>query len=212
VNACLALPTRLVLPLALGLLGLTAATGPALVAPTLVAPAPRADLKAGKYTIDGVHSTVVFRVIHNNVSPFYGRFNKVAGHFSVDPAKLDDAAIEITIDADSVDTNVEKRNQHLKSADFFSVKEFPTIEFKGDKVKKSKDDTYEVSGKLTLHGVTKDLTLQVQQTGAAESERGTLAGFETTFTIKRSDFGMTNMLEGVSDEVKLMIGIEAGLE
>jgi polyisoprenoid-binding protein YceI len=193
------------LPLALGLLGLAAA-------PALVAPAPHAELKAGKYTVDPVHSTAVFRVIHMNVSPFYGRFNKITGHFEVDPAKLDQAAVEITIEADSVDTNVDKRNQHLKSADFFSVKEFPTIEFKSDKVKKAKDDGYEVSGTLTLHGVTKDITLHVQQIGFAEGERGTVAGFETTFTIKRSDFGMTNMLDALSDEVKLMVGIEAGLE
>jgi len=203
VNARLALPARLVLPLALGVLGLTAAAA---------LPSSRADLKAGKYTIDPVHSTVVFRVLHMNVSPFYGRFNKIEGHFEVDPAKLDKATLAVTIDAASVDTNVEKRNQHLKSADFFSVKEFPTIEFKGEKIKKSKDDTYEVAGKLTLHGVTKDLTLEVHQTGFLESERGTVAGFETTFTIKRSDFGMSNMLDALGDEVKVMIGIEAGLE
>lgn len=219
-NACLANSMKITLPvLALGLLGFAAA--PALMpqqakaaakakpdaAPPAAATSAAGDLKAGSYDIDPLHSTVIFRILHMKVSPFYGRFDKVSGNFTIDPAKPEAATLDVKIQADSLDTNNDKRNQDVMGPDLLSVKEFPVMEFKSDKVKKA-GAGYEVTGKFTLHGVTKDLTLQIDQTGASEGKHGTAAGFETTFTIKRSDFGMTSMADALGDDIKVMVGIE----
>ncbi len=214
-NHCLGSPCRFLLPgLALAVLGLAAV--PALKSAAAAAPAPVAtadgDLKAGHYVIDSVHSNVVFRILHMNVSPFWGRFNHVEGQFTLDPDKPEAATLEVKIQADSVDTNNGKRNSHVMSPDFLSVKEFPLIQFKSTKVNRAADGVYEVTGKLTLHGVSQDLMLHVEQTGAGEGAGQAIAGFESTFTIQRSKFGMDQMLDALGDDVRVTVGLEARLE
>jgi polyisoprenoid-binding protein YceI len=122
--------------------------------------------------------------------------------------------VTFTIQTASVDSRNDKRNQHLMSPDFFSVKEFPTIEFKSTEVKAAGKDEYEVKGKLTLHGVTKDLTLKVQQVGQADGEKGKVAGFETHTTIKRSDYGMGGHIDDgmLGDDVDVIVSVEAHAE
>ncbi len=181
-------------------------------AKSAAAPAARGDDASGNYTIDSVHSAVIFRVKHMDVSWSYGRFNQLAGSLVLDSAHPENSVVELSIAVDSVDTNNEKRDQHLMSPDFFSAKEFPEITFQSEKVKALKDGVLEVSGKVTMHGETKPLTVQVTPAGTAPSTgRGpALAGFETTFTLKRSDFGMNNMIGPLGDEVFVTLSVEAG--
>jgi len=151
------------------------------------------------FRVDPVHSSLLFRVKHMNTSYIWGRFNEFSG-----TANLDDAqpSIQVAIKVDSIDTGNAKREQHLKGPDFFSAKQFPTISFASTKVAKTGDAAYDVAGTLTLHGVSKDITMKVERTGTNQGPMGgTITGLATTFTIKRSDFGMKYGLEGVSDEV-----------
>ncbi len=168
-----------------------------------------ASTAAGSYKVDGTHSSVIFRVMHMNVAPFYGRFNEISGSFDFDPDDASKLAIDVQIKAESIDTHSSRRDSHLKGPDFFNAKEFPTISFKSKKVTKDGAKRYKVAGDLTLHGVTRPVTVSVEHTGSGRNRRGaSVQGFAVTFTVKRSEFGMTFMLGGLSDEVRMMAGIE----
>ncbi len=163
---------------------------------------------AETYKVDPVHSMTVFRIKHL-VSYSYGRFNDLSGTFNIDTETPAKSSVELEVKIESVDTFNEKRDQHLKSPDFFNAKQFPVITFKSKAVKKINEDTYEVTGDLSLHGVTRPLTLKVQQTGAGKDPWGGYRiGFETTFTLKRSEFGITFMPDVVGDEVRMTVSIE----
>jgi polyisoprenoid-binding protein YceI len=163
---------------------------------------------AEKYTADTVHSSLVFRVKHMNASYVWGRFNNLTGTFTLDEANPAASQFEFQVKADSVDTGNAKRDQHLKSPDFLNAVQFPSIAFKSQSVKKS-GNGYEVTGDLTLHGVTKPISVQVAQVGSGTGPTGAaIAGIEATFSFKRSDFGMTKMVGPVSDDVLINLGIE----
>lgn len=182
-----------------------------LVSATLPTPAPAAARAAAEqFEVDSIHSSVVFRIKHMGVSYFHGRFNQIEGQFTLDADKPENSSVEVSIAAESVDTNSGKRDDHVRSPDFLNASEFPQITFKSEKVKAAKDGHFEVSGQLTLHGETRPLTVQVEQTGTGKAMRGDgkLTGFETTFTIKRSDFGMKEMLDSLGDEVRLTVAVE----
>lgn len=160
----------------------------------------------GAYKVDVVHSSVLFSVKHNNVSNFYGRFNKIDGSFDIGEG----GSIDITVDADSVDTANPGRDKHLKSGDFFSSAEFPTIGFKASSLKKTGENTYEASGELTLRSTKKPLTVTITDTGRGTG-RGNkqVAGFETKFTVKRSEFGVSyGVGPGLSDEVTMIVSLQ----
>ena len=160
------------------------------------------------YTIDPVHSSMVFRIKHNNVAYFYGRFNEIKGTIKLDSSN--DSSLELSIPIAGVDTGNQKRDQHLKSPDFFNAEKFPTSTFKSTKVTKASDSTFDVTGDLTMHGVTKPVTLKLEKTGQASNPRGgELIGFETTFTISRKDFGITYMPDGLGDDIRISVGLEA---
>jgi polyisoprenoid-binding protein YceI len=179
------------------------------------APAPTPPRALESWVVDSGHSSLVFRIRHMGVSNFYGRFNELSGRLAL----ADNAAqnsLTFSVQAASVDTNSDKRDQHLKSPDFFSAKEFPVIEFRSTSVKPAGDGALDVAGKLTLHGVTRDLAVKVQETGrrAGDGEHPGVAGFEARFTIKRSDFGMDYGVEqgSLGDEVELVLAVEAQQE
>jgi len=162
------------------------------------------------YTVDPVHSAVLFRIKHLNVSHCHGRFNDISGTVTFDPASPEASSFAVKLDADSVDTNNAKRDKHLKSPDFFNAKEFKTINFTSSKVKKTGDNKLEVMGELTLHGVTKPLTATFDLVGSSEGgEHGRRVGFDTEFIIKRSEFGITSYLDTLSDEVRISVSLEA---
>lgn len=169
------------------------------------------------YEIDTAHSMIIFRAKHNGVSYNYGRFNEFSGNIvmtstDVSGNMVPGSLVEFEVKTASVDTGNEKRDQHLRSSDFFSAKQFPVITFKSTEVKAKKGakDVLEVTGDLELHGVKKSITVDVEITGRAKGKQGeSLIGFESTFTIKRSEFGMTYGMGPVSDDIRLTVSVEA---
>lgn len=166
---------------------------------------------ADSWTIDGVHSSLIFRVKHLDTAPFYGRFNSIAGQIVWDDANPSGSSFNVEVQTASVDTANEGRNRHLRGTDFFNADQFPVCTFKSTSVKPS-GDGFELAGDLTINGQTKPVTAKLEKTGQGTNPRGggAIIGFEVLCTIKRSDFGVNYMPGGLGDEVKLFIGLEAG--
>jgi polyisoprenoid-binding protein YceI len=160
------------------------------------------------FKIDNVHSFVLFKVGHLGVSNAWGRFNDPQGIVVWDDNDPSKGKVEVTLQADKIDTGNAKRDQHLKSPDFFNAKQFPTLTFKSNAITKKGEAEYEVSGDFTVHGVTRPMTLTVRKIGEADTQMGHRAGWETSFTVKRSDFGMNFMPGGIGDEVTMHVAIE----
>jgi len=168
-------------------------------------------LDAETFTIDPVHSAVLYRAGHMNVSHSWGRFSDISGTLALDDPSAENNSIDITVKATSIDSGDPKRDEHLRSPDFLSVKQFPTITFKSTQIKAIDPKILEVTGNLTIHGVSKPVTLKVERVGAGKSPMGgSEIGLETTFKINRSDFDMKNMLNMIPDEVMLIVSLEAG--
>lgn len=163
---------------------------------------------AETYNVDPVHSSIVFKSKHLDTSYVFGRFNDFSGTVNVDtdPTKM---SFDVSAKVESIDTGNAKRDTHLKSPDFFSAKEFPTISFKSTSIKSAGDNKFEVTGNMTLHGVTKPLTVTMEKVGQSSTPQfGDRAGFFTMFTVKRSDFGMSGMQPMIGDDVELAVAFE----
>ena len=160
-----------------------------------------APTRADDYAVDPPHAAATFKVSHLGLSWTHGRFKDVSGTFTIDPANPAAAAFTLTAKVDSLDTDNAKRDEHLKSPDFFDAKKFEAITFKSTAVEAAKDG-YRVTGDLTLHGVTKPVTFALAGGRTAEFPPGTKrVGFSTEFVVKRSEYGMDKMLPLVGDEV-----------
>ncbi|RMD98638.1 MAG: polyisoprenoid-binding protein [Deltaproteobacteria bacterium] len=167
-------------------------------------------MAAETYAIDPVHSTVIFRVKHLGVGYLYGRFNDISGTIRFDEANPAKSSVEVTVKVASVDTNDEKRDKHLLSPDFFNAKQFPVIRFESASVKAVGGDLYEVSGNMTIHGITKPITVKMTRIGAGKDPWGNYRmGFEGVFSVKRSDFGIRYMPQGIGDDVLITLSVEA---
>jgi polyisoprenoid-binding protein YceI len=177
------------------------------VAAVLVVAAVASLEAADSFTVDPVHSSVSFQIEHFGISYIHGRFNKLKGEFSIDKDDASKSSITLTIDADSVDTNNGGRDKHLKSSDFFNVKQFPTIAFKSKSLKAVKEG-YEVTGDLTMHGETKEISFKLNGGKEMEMKGQKRVGYWADLKLKRSDFGMKNMLEGIGDTVYISVGVE----
>jgi polyisoprenoid-binding protein YceI len=194
---------KLVAPLA-SVLALAALVGLSLG--TTAAPARAA---AEVYTVDPVHSYVLFKVKHMDIAYAYGRFNEFSGTISWDAANPAASTISVEVKTQSVDTGNKDRDAHLTNPDFFNAAQFPTMTFKSTAVKKVDATHLEVTGDLSLHGKTKSVTFAVEHAGPITHPRaGTVAGFHAEFPIKRSDFGVGKP-EGLGDEVRLTLSLEA---
>ena len=177
------------------------------VAFALVASLPA--LAADNYKVDPVHSSSVFRIKHANTAWFYGRFNAPSGSFSLDASDPSKASFTIELNANNVDTGNEKRDAHLKSPDFFNAKQYPTITFKSTAVKQGDSpNALAVTGDLTMHGVTKSITVPVELTGTGEFPPGMKrSGIEATITVKMTDFEIKAMPGALSDEVRVIVSL-----
>ena len=174
---------------------------------TLLAPA-----ATETFSFDPAHSSVAFSVRHF-LAQVPGQFAKVSGVIELDPADFTHSTVNATIDLTSVWTQADKRDEHLRSADFFEVAKNPTATFASTSWKKTGDDTYDVTGDLNLHGVTKELTLTVKYLGRAQGNRGAvLTGWQTSLTLKRSDFGIGKPERAIGGEVAVVINVEARLQ
>ena len=167
------------------------------------------------YTIDASHATAQFSVRHLMVSNVKGTFGKFTGTAVWDPSNLAAAKLEASIDVASVNTNQAKRDEHLRSADFFDVAKFPTMTFKSTRFHKS-GSQLKMTGQLTIHGVTKEVTFDIDgPTDEIKDQRGTFRrGASATAAINRKDFGLNYnaALEAggvvVGDEVKILLEAE----
>jgi polyisoprenoid-binding protein YceI len=195
IAGALALATALVVP------AFNASAAPKAAAPT---PA----LAALKLAVDGTHSSMVFRIRHMNTSEFYGRFNRIGGDVVFDEAEPSKCSVKVTIAAESVDTNDEKRDQHVKSPDFLDAKQFPELSFTSKRVAKV-GDLWKVTGDLELHGVKQELTAEFEKTGESEARGGgQLVGFHTRFTIDRTKWGIVYGEGALGKDIEISLSLE----
>jgi polyisoprenoid-binding protein YceI len=168
------------------------------------------------WEIDPAHSSVQFSVRHMMVSNVRGAFTKVSGTVRGDEQDPTHATVEATIDTSSIDTREAKRDEHLRSPDFLDVAKYPTMTFRSKKITKTGDGRYDVTGDLTLHGVTREVVLHVEgPSPAMKDPRGGLrAGASATTRIDRRDFGITwsKALDSggvvVGDDIDVTIDVE----
>jgi polyisoprenoid-binding protein YceI len=167
------------------------------------------------WKIDPSHSHLEFAVRHLMISTVKGRFGVVEGTVRTDEANPAQADVQVTIDAHSIDTREAQRDAHLKSADFFDAATYPTLTFTGGRVTDRSGDRFRLTGELTIHGVTREVTLDVTSEGRGKDPwGGERAGYSATTKIKRSDFGLTwnQVLEAggiaVGDEIKITLDVE----
>ena len=164
---------------------------------------------ADVWTIDSTHSSVGFNVRHffNKVPGTFDEFN---GTITFDPAKPDTGSAEATIKVSSVDTRSKKRDGHLQTEDFFLTEKFPTITFKSKAWKKTGDNTFDVTGDLTIKDVTKEIVLKTTLLGVGPGRPGkTVSGWEATAILDRRDFGITYGQGMVGNDVEVVLNIQA---
>ena len=160
------------------------------------------------FTVDPVHSMVVFRIGHMGVSYAYGMIWQPTGSYTLDFANPGNSSLTIVLDTEKVDTGNERRDNHLRSPDFFNSKQYPKLTFEATSFEMVGENQMRVEGELTMIGQTKPVTAMVEFVDEGDTPQGHKSGFEAECTIKRSDFGMKFMLGGLGDEVTLMVGIE----
>ncbi|MFN8542745.1 MAG: YceI family protein [Candidatus Binatia bacterium] len=172
---------------------------------------------ASTWDLDPAHTAVQFAVRHLMVSTVRGDFTKVTGTVKVDDADWTKSVIEATIQAESLNTRVAKRDEHLRGPDFFDVAKFPVITFKSKKIEKAGEGKFKVTGDLTLRGTTKEVVLDVDGPVTPRKDmQGTMrSGAQATAKVNRKDFGIVwnKMLDGgglaLGDEVSVTIDVEA---
>lgn len=168
---------------------------------------------AGKYEIDAAHSKVGFEIAHLVISSVEGRFEKFSGNISVGE-KPEASQVTVQIETGSIDTGMERRNNHLRSPDFFDAAKYPIMTFKSKKISMD-DSAFKITGDLTMHGVTKEVTLDGKYLGAVKDQSGNeKIAAQAGTKINRKDFGLTwnKLIEAgaiVGDEVTVSLKIEA---
>ena len=171
--------------------------------------------ETAEWALDSTHSHIGFSVSHMVVSSVGGRFKQFSGKVELDDANLTKSQVDISIKADSLDTDDAKRDEHLRSPDFFDAKKFPTLSFKLTKIVKAGGKKYKLSGDLTIHGVTKSVTLDAELSDAIKNPWGKMVrSVKLTGKIKRADFGLkwNKTLDAggvlVGDDVTLDVQVE----
>lgn len=174
---------------------------------------PMTAMAAESYTIDPLHTFPNFTISHLGFSTMHGRFGKTTGKLTIDKDN-GTGSVEVAIDAASVNTGYDKRDDHLRSPDFLNANEFPEITYKSTKVSINKDSSAVVEGNLTISGVTKPVTLQVKSMHCGinpmdPKKEQYRCGFDAETTIKRSDFGVKFAVPAIGDEMNIDLELEA---
>jgi polyisoprenoid-binding protein YceI len=164
-----------------------------------------------KYDIDTSHTQVIFSWNHFGFSNPSASLEKISGDFQLDTADITKSSISVTLPLDGLHTGVPKLDEHLKSPDFFDAAKFPDITFKSTKVEKSGASGLKIVGNLTIHGVTKPVTLdaKINKIGDNPMMKKASAGFDATVTIKRSEFGVDKYVPNVSDAIPVRITFDS---
>jgi|GEM_PF-184523 len=163
------------------------------------------------FEIDNDHTSLVFAVSHSGLSYTYGRFNKCSGLITIGESEKN-PTFTFTIDAGSIDTNNQLRDDHLKGPDFFDIQAFPKIEFRSVELS-NEGDNFTAKGTLDLHGVEKDLTIQLTKIGVGKGPRGkTRVGFFSKFSVKRSDHGIKSLPSIIGNEIAITLSFEGILK
>jgi polyisoprenoid-binding protein YceI len=162
---------------------------------------------ADNYSVDLDHSSMTFMIQHLGISFVHGRFNEFSGSFTIDKEKPDNSSFTMNIKAESIDTAIKKRDERLRGPDFFDVKKFPDMTFKSTKVEVI-DGHYKITGDFTMHGVTKSIHFKLEGGKTIEFKGTTRIGFATAFVLKRGDFGINALPEGIANDVNIFIGFE----
>jgi len=199
--------TRLRRSALLGAAALTLIAGGAVVAQTQTTQNP-VEVQAGTYKLDSSHGKITWSVNHLGFSTYYGQFTNVSADLTLDPANPSASTLTATVPLADVAPNSDGLKAHLQTPDFFNATEFPTATFTATSIAIDEDDASEadVTGNLTLRGVTRPVVLEVEFNQAGPSMGNTYkVGFDGETTIKRSDFGINYGLPAVGDEVKLHI-------
>lgn len=181
--------------------------------------APQAAVAADMYTVDPTHTSVVFSVAHSGFSYTYGMFREASGSYAIDKQNPANSRFRFTINTNSLDTNNAKRDEHLRSADFFNAQQFPKITFETLECTPTKTQDggvlYQLTGNLTIHGVTRQVTVPLRMLGEGEGPyKDHRTGFLCQIELKRTDFGMNNLLENnlVGDAVGITVSFEGSLQ
>ena len=171
----------------------------------------QARAEAVKFVLDKPHTQIAFFINHLGFSNSLGKFTDYEGFIMYDQTEPAKSSVEVTIKTASIDLDDPKWNEHMIGADFFNVEKFPDMTFKSTAIEVTSDNTANITGDLTILGVTKPVTLSVvhNQTGKHPFSGKNGVGFSATTSIKRSDFGMGYGLPAVSDDVRIMIEVEA---
>jgi len=166
-----------------------------------------AQVRAGDYTLEPSHAQVLFSYGHLGFSTFYGRFNAAAGALQLDPKKPASSQLSVTIPVDSVSTGNPKLDEELRGKQFFDAAKYPTISFTARHVSVAHKGVAQVAGDLTMHGVTRPVTLLAKFNGAGINpiDKAYTVGFEVSGHVKRSDFGISQYVPMVGDDVTLII-------
>ncbi|NBV07147.1 MAG: polyisoprenoid-binding protein [Proteobacteria bacterium] len=175
--------------------------------------AQNASAEAVKYQIESNHAYVLWFANHFGFSNQSGKFSDVSGEINFDEKKPENSSVDVTIKIDSLVTGLPKFDKHLKSADFFDAEKFPTTKFVSKKIKVTGKNKAKIEGELTLHGVTKPVTLNAKfnKSDVSVVTQKPTIGFSATATIKRSEFGINYAVPAVSDNVELVIEVEANI-
>jgi polyisoprenoid-binding protein YceI len=167
-----------------------------------------ATARADDYAIDAIHSGISFQILHMGLSYTQGRFNEFSGKFTIDTSDPGKSSFALSIKAESVDTNNAGRDKHLRSPDFFNVKQFPAISFASTSVK-AIEGGYELTGDLTMHGETKPVTFSLKGGKVVQAQGAQKTGFSTSqIVLKRSEFGVGKPTPMLGDDVFITISFE----
>lgn len=197
--------TTLKLSAGLVLLGASLAFFPAIA--QKVASTDQKSVKPGAYVVEPGHTQVEFSISHMGFTNYSGMLSGASGTMQIDPANLATSKLDVSVPVQSIVTTVPKLDEELKGAQWFDANQFPTASFTSTKIVPVSSTTAIVSGNLTLHGVTKPVTLKARFIGAGVNplDKSFTVGFEATSNIKRSDFGLSTYLPLIGDDVTLRI-------
>ena len=166
------------------------------------------------FELDPMHSSTLFRIHHAGAGRFWGRFNDVSGTVAWPRDDSVAPVFDVSVKSESVDTGSDRLDGHLKGPDFFNAREFSTVAFKSTSAKRLREGFWTVTGDMTMLGVTKPVTAEVEVTGVRGNPVLAKAGWEAVFQINRSDFGMDWGIDNaaLSNDVKLIVALEGGIE